>query len=256
MTYSTKIKDGYRRLNSLYLNSEVIRGECIILGTKISVFVSSKPGHSAEGTLSAAGALSGMVKIYRWLNLETDDIVRFEVLAANQIIITEVQKHDAPSSTPTGQIAAPLPAIEDAGPENESVFRRQRLRPIHIELFSPENLNRWEPENEPDVYMAFGVLQEYTKFRYCCATSKQLLDRLGFNAVTKPDAILVDSETGEYLIAEFKMSSTAFALNHSAADVDVLIVWSDDAIDRSNLPAVVLSLREIARTAAQELIRG
>jgi hypothetical protein len=135
------------------------------------------------------------------------------------------------------------------------VFQRQRLRPIHIELFSPENLNRWVPENEPDVYMAFGVLQEYTRYRYCCATSKRLLDLLGFQADTKPDAVLVDDNTGEYVVAEFKMRSSAYCENHKPGDVDVLIVWEHDSDESDKLPPHVLSLREIAREAAQELIR-
>jgi hypothetical protein len=75
-------------------------------------------------------------------------------------------------------------------------------------------------------------------------------------ADTKPDAVLVDDETSEYLVAEFKMRSSAFALNHQPDDVDVLIVWEDDERDRSRLPRAVVSLRDIARTAAKELIES
>jgi hypothetical protein len=192
-----------------------------------------------------------MSRIYKALNLANGDVIQYEIDSPNQITITFVKKAGVSTGAPT-----PSTPITPPPPATDSVFVRQKLRPLHIELFTPENLNRWEPENEPDVYMAFGVLQEYTNYRYCCATSKSLLDRLGFSADTKPDAVLVAEDTGEYLIAEFKMKSSDFSRNHKPEDVDVLVVWEADEADLSKLPPEVLHLREISKTAAQELISG
>ncbi|MDZ7790392.1 MAG: hypothetical protein U5L08_07875 [Xanthomonadales bacterium] len=65
---------------------------------------------------------------------------------------------------------------------------------------------------------------------------------------------LIHRDTGEYIMAEWKMRSTAFKRNHSPEDVDVLVCWIDDEGDRGNLPRDVLDLREIARLAASEAI--
>lgn len=146
------------------------------------------PNLTAEGNLSSNGALSGMSPLYRGLGLQDGDVIEAEPAGAGAIVITGVLR--AGGNRDGG---AQQPAV--AGPpegSRRSVFQRRQLRALHNEVFSPENLNRWEPATETDVYMAFGVLQEYTRHRYCCATSQALLDRLGFDAPTKPDAILVD----------------------------------------------------------------
>lgn len=245
---SSEVTAGYKKLYVLYFGRLAIIEPGLSPG-KVSLLIHDKPGFSAQGTLSASGALSGMARAYNELNIQVGDIVECEVTSANQVLVTGVMRGapyvvETPRTSDSTAVAA------------ESVFQRQRLKSIHIELFSPENLNRWEPENEPDIYMAFGVLQEYTRFRYCCATSRQLLDKLGFKADTKPDAILVNDGTSEYVVAEFKMQSSSFDGNHKPSDVDVLIVWDDDERDRSKLPPDVLCLREIAREAAQEIIKG
>ncbi len=119
-----------------------------------------------------------------------------------------------------------------------------------MELFSPANLDQWVPEGEPDVYMVFGALASYTRYRYCCALSKRLAERLGLSLDTRPDAILVNNDTGEYVIAEFKMHSSSYRINHAADDVDVLVVWEHDETDLTKLPPEVVTLREIARDVA------
>jgi len=58
----------------------------------------------------------------------------------------------------------------------------------------------------------------------------------------------------EYLVAEFKMSSSAFTSNHNKEDIDVLVVWDDDESERTRLPDHVRCLRDIARSAAMEII--
>jgi len=251
-SFTLTIAKSYKTLNSFYLTAETMAGSGIAPG-QIAVLVEKRSDITAEGKLSTAGWLSGMARIYRALGLDIGDSVSFSVPSPTQVVVQAVQKAGAVKPE------RPRPVDEGRGPAGgkvESVFTRQRLKPLHIEVFSPENLRRWAPENEPDVYMVFGLLQEYTAYRYCCATSKDLLTRLGFTAETKPDAILVDDDTGEYLIAEFKMTSSSFTQNHKKDDVDVLIVWHDDEVDRNKLPTSVVCLKDIARTAAQELLRG
>ncbi len=73
-------------------------------------------------------------------------------------------------------------------------------------MFRPESLDTWKPETETDVYVAFGVLHEFTDFKYCCGASKAILEKLGadYDGTAKPDAILIDRVTDEYLMAEWK----------------------------------------------------
>jgi len=79
-----------------------------------------------------------------------------------------------------------------------------------------------------------------------------------YGEAAKPDAILIDLVTDEYLMAEWKMKSSAFMLNHSPndVDVDVLVCWHDDETDRAEVPWRVISHREVARTAAGKTING
>jgi hypothetical protein len=251
MSLTFDVTPGYRALFAFYFGTPAIRAAGLAPG-RYTVTVRSRPELAAEGNMNANGALTGMSPLYRGLALRDGDVIEAEESGPMALAITGVQRRGLPEH------ASPAPphASSDSPEAIRPVFQRQQLRALHIEMFSPENLNRWEPATETDVYMAFGVLQEYTRHRYCCATSQALLDRLGFNAPTKPDAILIDNDTREYLVAEFKMRSSAFALNHRPEDVDVLVVWEDDVADKAGLPREVVCLREIARQAAQELIRA
>jgi len=61
------------------------------------------------------------------------------------------------------------------------VFQAKSLKCIYIEPFHPGNLNTWEPKLETDVYLIFGVLQDFTGYQYCCGSSTDLLRELGAN---------------------------------------------------------------------------
>ena len=140
----------------------------------------------------------------------------------------------------------------------KTLFARDNYRHIHLEPFRPENLHTWEPETEADVYLAFGVLQEFTDFQYCCGASKAVLDKLGANYTdsSKPDAILIDRTTDEYLMAEWKKHSSDFKANHKKDDVDVLVCWNDNETQRDALPPQVLALHSVAKIAAQTALQG
>ncbi len=144
------------------------------------------------------------------------------------------------------------PAGQKNGAGEKTVFQRQQLRHLHVEPFTFGNLRSWTPHTEADVYMVFGVLSEYTDYRYCCGASKALLQKLGYKADTKPDAILIDRTTDEYLMAEFKVNSKEFASNHKPEDVDVLICWEHDGGANEKLPKRVVALRTLLEQAIQD----
>lgn len=241
------ITASYASMYVLYFGASAVDGVNLQPG-RARVSVQGETGLTAEGSMNLYGGVSGMSKIYKRLGLIAGDTVEATVVAPNEIVITGVSKQGV-------AVTAPAP-VAPATVATGSVFQRQSLKAIHFELFRPQNLNDWEPENEPDVYMAFGVLQEYTEYRYCCSTSASLLSRLGYTAATKPDAVLVSADTDQYMIAEFKMNSAHFKGNHQPGDVDVLVVWTDDETDRSKLPPNVVCLRDIAKKAAQELLNS
>ena len=77
---------------------------------------------------------------------------------------------------------------------------------------------------------------------------------MGAKYTEKPDAILIDRITDQYLMAEMKKYSSAFKLNHKPEDVDVLVCWLDDETDRTQVPARVIALSKVAQAAlAQRL---
>lgn len=249
MSFILNITEAYKRVYVLYLRQALVAKE--LEAGSITVIVKDVDDFSAEGSLNSQGSLSGMASVYEKLNLQPGNVVNYIAVNSHTISIINIQKAERSPFT------EPVEAISEARDTNQKngVFSEKKLNHIHIEMFTPENLRRWNPENEPDVYMVFGLLQAYTKYRYCCATSKSLLDKLGYTADSKPDAILVDDTTKEYLIAEFKMKSSAFKSNHKKEDIDVLIVWDDDELEKWTLPSTVLCLRDIARTVAMSVIR-
>jgi hypothetical protein len=91
--------------------------------------------------------------------------------------------------------------------------------------------------------MVFGRLAEFTRYRYCCAASQEVLDKLGIVIEPKPDAILIEQGTDRYLIAEFEVESSRFIQHgHKKEDIDLLVCWTDDVTDvnaRQQLPKVL-----------------
>lgn len=247
-TLESAITPSYKKIYVLYFGREVIESARLLPG-RVTVYLRDDKEFSAEGTLNGAGSLSGMARVYKRLNLQAGDKIAFEVVSPTQLTAVSVTNAGEP-----GNKAIPAAKIPEPTASAPGVFQREGLRYRHIEVFSPTNLLHWEPQTETDIYLAFGVLQKYTEFRYCCGTSKSLLNDLGLTLDTKPDAILIREDSRDYILAEFKMRSSAFPFNHKPGDVDLLVVWDHDHTDRSQLPPSVLSLRDVARLAAQEAI--
>lgn len=242
------IKKSYKEIRVLYVGCDPIRNYLLSIG-KVEIFLNGDKTFSVEGNLNPVGQISGLAKLYRYLNLKEGQIVKFAIQNGSVVIYE-------PSRMATDVVPTPVAYAEDQQrDEGQTVFSRKKLKNIFIQPFRPENLNNWEPETETDVYLAFGVLQEYTDFQYCCGASKHILDKLGasYGETSKPDAILIDRTTDEYLIGEWKIRSSDYALNHQPEDVDVLICWLHDETKGPDfLPKRVVSLKDIARTAAQE----
>lgn len=240
--FTCTIKRSYSELRSLYIGVDGRKHSNYRTG-KVTVFLANDAGFSIEGTLNSAGYLSGMAKLYKKLNLLEGTEVKYSILEDGSIKILSPE-------------IAPEPVITRGSTEIKTVFQAKQLKHIHIEPFRPESLNTWEPETETDIYLAFGVLQQFTDYQYCCGASKALLTKLGalYDDSSRPDAILISRITDEYMMAEWKKYSSDFKLNHKADDVDVLVCWLDDELDRPSLPRTVLALHNVAKVAATTAI--
>jgi hypothetical protein len=249
---TSQITARYRKMRSLYLGTPLIKDGTLTALEGVTVLIEDDDSFSATGKLSKTSILTGMAQLYHYLNLAEGMTVSFKVSEdeENTIVIVAPKRDVSAEEEPETVETADEPAID------MSVFAKQGLSHIHIEPFRPENLNKWEPETEPDVYMALGVLQDLTDYRYCCGASKSILKRLGakYPDSSTPDAILIDARTNEYLMAEWKKNSSDFKSNHLPEDVDVLVCWNDNELDRDLLPPQVLALRDIARVAAEEIL--
>jgi len=243
--YSTNIKRSYHDMRSLYL-SVGVRKDARIEPGEITFLHADDPEFSVTGKMDEYGYVSGMAKLYHYLGLKPGMTLEFKVSPEGSLIVT----------APAPQKVAEQEPTAEPGAQHETVFDREGLRHVHLEPFRPESLNRWQPETEPDVYMAFGVLQDYTDYQYCCGASKAVLTKLGadYSQTANPDAILIDRVTGQYVMAEWKKASSEYKVNHGPDDVDVLICWEDNETDRSKLPPRVIALRAIAQKAAERAL--
>lgn len=238
------LKRSYLSINSIHLPTAELREAGFEQGNSVTFLVEGDPEFSHAARLNNnTGLISGMAALYKRYSLQSGDALGY-TLRDDGVVILRVPEARLP-----GEITPPQAP--------DTVFERQKLLHVHMEQFRPENLRYWEPENEVDVFMVFGVLQDYTEFRYCRGLSQALIAQLRYRyrvGSSKPDAVVVEAATGRYLIAEWKKNSSDFKTNHSREDVDVLVVWNDDEAKRDVLPERVLDLREVARIQAMEAL--
>jgi len=238
------IRQSYIDLRGINLGAAFVHEHDLQPGQRYDMVIEGLPDVEARGTLDRSGFIGGLAVLYRNYALEVGDVldVSYDGAVIHITPPLERRRQEEPEPTPAQE------AEEDTRP----VFERQGLRHVHIEPYAPGNLSNWVPQTEADVYMVFGDLSEYTDYRYCCGASSTLMNSLGYKADTGPDAILIERATGQYLVAEFKMRSKDFKLNHLREDVDVLICWEDDEADRTVLPPQVVGLHALLATAIEE----
>jgi hypothetical protein len=246
---TAKIGGGYSKIYVTYLGKPLVDDGRLRPGP---VQVVSQGELVAEGMLQKNGILSGMARLYDVYGLRDGTAktveMQYRVISKSRIEVTLPNK--------------PGKKHERARNREQSVAVVQQLRPIFMEPFRAENLATWEPQTEPDVYLAFGVLQEYTEFEYCCGASQELLNTWGYMPAsnTRPDAILISRTDHSYVVAEFKIGTRDFLRSkHLRQDVDVLVVWTDDISDeqdKANLPPSVVVLQDVAKRAAAEGLLG
>lgn len=249
---STTIRNSHIELYAIYLPTEFVRTNDIQIGIKYDIKIQGLESPDATGTMTQSYMLGGLSKLYRFYGLQDGDEISIDF--QDDVIIIEPPKEKLKVS-----VESPSVEVGQGGTVSQTevsvpttVFERKKLKHIHIPEFAPANLHGWNPETETDVFLVFGRLSENTDYRYCCGCSKDLLDKLGYAAKpmgdkpgAKPDAFLIDRATDEYLIAEFKIYSSDFTLNHHAEDVDVLVCWLHDEKDPSKLPERILALKDL-----------
>lgn len=253
--FKSTIQQTHIELLSVYLPTAFIREFALLYGTKYQIRIEGAESIPSNGTLQGTNLIGGMAKLFRNFSLVVNDEVGLDFQDGVIVVIPPSAKAKSKATVSLGEIVTTgqhsVSPVTPAASDLTTVFDRQRLKHIHIPDFAPANLVGWNPETETDIYLVFGMLSENTDFRFCCGASKDLITRLGYVALTKPDAILIDRSTGEYLMAEFKMNSSDFSSNHKRDEVDVLVCWLDDESDRRKLPERVVGLKDLQEKAVK-----
>lgn len=258
------ITPGYARNFVFYLGAEAFGANRFIPRSRVSVSYIDEQGELIEetGAIQTSGALSGMARFYRILSLPIGATLQLScstsMAGVQSARIMQVVKPPGAEAQQPAAVALPVAA---------PVLQNLKSRYVHFDMYRPELASDWEPSGEADVYLAFGSLQDYTDYIYCCGVNVQVLRSLGILSCFEerkqqnqiegiPDALLIERATRQYLLAEFKMRSSDFKRNHSADLIDVLICWIDDETDRAKLPARTVILRDKAREAATDALAG
>ena len=206
------IQDGYKTLNSINLGREFVTDNKLVPGKRYSILIEGSDTES-YGTLQHSGVIGGFAALYR----------NFPDLQAGTEIEVEYDGTRLRVSVPDAEPKIPATDEEEG---QKYVLDVKEAHRVHIEPYAPGSLNTWEPKGEPDVYMVFGRLAEYTKYRYCCAASTEILRKFGIDISPTPDAVLIEEGSDRYLIAEFEVASKKFKQHdHKKEDVDILVCW-------------------------------
>ncbi len=184
----------YENIRSLPVGTGAISETLNIGQINISIHNSEKIYY---GKLNKNGVISGLSKLFYEQNLKSDMSFYYENHETDSIKLYIPQECTAKA------------VLGNSSPiESPS----KNLKWFHNEIFYPDSLERWDPNAESDIYIVWGALQELTDYSYCGAVNKEILSKLEYfkripTAKNKPDAILYDKRTGNYLLAEFKIKS-------------------------------------------------
>lgn len=241
------MRQSYIDLRALNLGLGFVRDNKLAPGQRYSIRIQGL-AETTEGALDKNGLIGGLALLYQSFDLGVGD--KIELAYDDGTIVL------SPPSRALRREKEPSEETPGDGVGAATVFQKQHLKHLHIEPYAPGSFRSWTPRSEGDIYIVFGALsgREFTDYKYCCGTNKELLRELGYawSGESKPDAILIERTSNQYLMAEFKMNSRDFITNHKKDDVDVLICWDDDEEDRSLLPRTVLCLKRLIEEAIRD----
>ncbi len=198
MPIPTTIKQSHIALRGVYLPAAFIAAHNLKAKQEYPLRVQGLDATDLSGTLTTANFIGGLARMYRVFDVKLDDTIELD-FADGTIILTP----PATPPVPAGPLAI---AVAPQSPADETVFGRNNLKHLLIEPFRHASIKTWTPRTETDVYLVFGTLSDYqlTDYRYCCGASKELLAQLGYISESKPDAIVIDRATNQYLMASSK----------------------------------------------------
>ena len=173
------VRRSYIDLRGINVGVDFIRQDDLQPGQKYPLAIEGFHEEDLEGTFYKGGFIGGLALLYREFDLQDGDLIDVSFDGSAIRLNPPCERRRTPEGTTT----------TTPSPEPDLVFEKQRLKHIHIEPFPLGNLSSWVPQTEADVYMVFGVLSEYTDYRYCCGASKSLLSKIRCQADTKPDAL-------------------------------------------------------------------
>lgn len=247
MTGVCRVTASYASMYAVNVGKDYIRRNQLFPGRYEWRCVSGKDGNGSitylkgKGTLNSNGAFTGLGKFYALFGLAVGDDVKFEF--QNGEIDLSASRNDVEINPQTAQQDAfhttPIQPRDTA-------LRRYSANHVSLDDFELVNYAKWVPQTEASLYMVFGKIEEYLKVKYVCGCSREVQRRLGVGFPSAPDAIVVEKATGQYLVAEFKMYSSAFVTGNQTRDfVDILICWEDDCAeaDKAKLPNEILCLK-------------
>jgi len=234
------LSETYKSIYSLPIGVKAINSKLNVGPVRISI---NSQEDIYTGRLNENGVISGLSHLFRDKNLESGMVFTYQNNAIDSILL--YLNDDQNLNEITGNPVADSPS--------------KKLKWPHNEICHPDNFKYWHPSNEFDVCFAFGLLHQITNYSYCCALNNKLISKIEYfervsTSKIKPDAILHDKHSNEYLIAKFALNSSDYKKHHTPDDVDVLIVWRDDEKKRSLLPMQVVELYRLAKEASTKAV--
>jgi len=225
MATTITIRDSYKQISSINLGAAFVKNNSLQPRQQYDIVIEGIADKVFRGTLQPSGLIGGVAALYQHFpGLKDEDSIEAEF--ADGVIRLK------PPGTPTPPTSGRATYVLDT----------KNARRVFVQPYTPGALNTWEPKGEPDVYMVFGRLSEFTRYRYCCAASAEVLRQLGIIIEPKPDAILIEEGTDRYVIAEFEKNASEFlAGGHKKEDIDLLICWTNDLTDtqKGDVPEVL-----------------
>ncbi len=195
--------------------------------------------HRFKGTVQQNGTIVGLAKMFNDFPLKKGKGYKVRLTGRRYKMLKIAYSSNGPEKSGIG------------GRTGKSVLEIKQAKVKYIPPFALEDgsWKSWTPQNEKDLYVVFGALQEKgLNYRFVSSFTSDLKSELGLAKLEhkKCDAILLDTSDNRYLMAEFKILATDYKKNRkeNKKNIDVLVVWEDDCESREGLPQTVLVLSD------------